>query len=221
MKILLIEDDLAIGRALQAVLQDDGHHVLWVRLACDALAQARGATFDAILLDLGLPDADGMDVLTALRAQGVRVPLLVITAKDSLSDRLAGFAGGADDYLIKPFEIPELLARLRAVVRRATGRDEAADMRWTLRELVLDERRLVASRGGAALALSKTEFMLLLTLMRHAERVVTRGELEASVLPYSESQTLDVHMSNLRKKIGDGYIRTVRGVGYMVRHEER
>ena len=218
MRILLIEDDLALGRALQSVLQNDGHGVTWVRLGVDAARLLRAGEFDAMLLDLGLPDGDGIELLRRLRREGHTVPSLVITARDSLEDRLSGFDGGADDYLIKPFEIPELLARLRAVVRRSTGRGGAAEPLWQLGELTLDTRRMSVARAGAPVTLSKTEFTLLHTLVRCADRIVTRTELEDQVLPYSEGQTLDVHISNLRKKIGDGYIRTVRGVGYMVQH---
>ena len=216
MNILLIEDDLAVGRALQSVLQDDGHSVVWIRLASEARQRIGDAAFDAALLDLSLPDGDGLDLLRDARAGGHTLPVLMITARDSLEQRLAGFDSGADDYLIKPFDIPELLARLRAVVRRA-GRGE--DARWTCRDLVLDERRMVLARAGAEIPLSKTEFTLMRALLRGSDRVVTRTELEDHALPISEGQTLDVHMSNLRKKIGDGYIRTVRGVGYMVRHD--
>jgi two-component system response regulator QseB len=216
MNILLIEDDLAIGRALQSVLQDDGHAVVWIRLASEGLQRMGDAAFDAVLLDLSLPDGDGLELLRHARARGHTLPVLLITARDSLEQRLAGFDSGADDYLIKPFDIPELLARLRAVVRRA-GRGE--DARWTCRDLVLDERRRLLARDGAVIPLSKTEFTLMRALLRSADRVVTRTELEDHALPVSEGQTLDVHMSNLRKKIGDGYIRTVRGVGYMVLHE--
>ena len=216
MNILLIEDDLAVGRALQSVLQDEGHGVVWIRLAAVARQRIGDASFDAALLDLSLPDGDGLDLLHYARANGHTLPVLLITARDSLEQRLAGFDRGADDYLIKPFEIPELLARLRAVVRRARG---GADALWTCRDLVLDERRMVLARAGAAIPLSKTEFTLMRALLRGSDRVVTRTELEDHALPFSEGQTLDVHMSNLRKKIGEGYIRTVRGVGYMVQHE--
>jgi len=211
MKILMIEDDLAIGRALLAVLQDEGHAVLWLRLAEGALARLQSEVFDAVLLDLGLPDGDGAHLLRELRAQGLQVPVLIMTARDSLEDRLNGFNTGADDYLIKPFEIPELLVRLRAVVRRANGN---ADGGWSFGELVLDERRLLVTRAGAPVSLSRTEFALLLALVKEPGRVLTRAELEQGVLPHSEG-TLDVHISNLRKKVGERLIRTVRGVGYM------
>ena len=142
---------------------------------------------------------------------------MVISARNSLEDRLGGLDLGADDYLVKPFAIAELLARLRAVMRRAQGWPDGADALWTINDLCLDNRRMAVSRAGAGLALSPTEFALLHALMQGADRVLTRGELEERVLPQSEGQTLDVHISNLRKKIGEHQIRTVRGVGYMMR----
>ena len=217
MNLFLIEDDLEFGRALQAALQDQGHKVVWVRLAKAALQAMPAERCDAVLLDLGLPDADGFEVLRALRAQGHTFPILVISARNSLEDRLGGFALGADDYLVKPFDIAELLARLRAVVRRAQGWTGGASAAWTINDLCLDIRRMAVTLAGADVALSKTEFALLHALMEGGDRVLTRGELEERVLPHSEGQTLDIHISNLRKKIGEHQIRTVRGVGYMIR----
>ena len=218
MKLLMIEDDLAIGRALLAVFQDEGHVAVWVRMAEGAIARLQAEPFDAVLLDLGLPDGDGNTLLRDMRALGLSLPVLIMTARDSLQDRLNGFNTGADDYLIKPFEIPELLVRLRAIVRRAHGNGgnaDGAEPLWTLGELALDASRMLVTRAGAPVSLSRTEFALLLTLMKESGRVLTRAELEQG-LPHSEGQTLDVHISNLRKKIGDRVIRTVRGVGYMV-----
>jgi DNA-binding response OmpR family regulator len=217
MKILLIEDDLGLGQALQRVLLNEGHAVCWIRMAAAAPVQLNAERYDLALLDLGLPDGDGVDILRTLRAQALQLPVLIISARDSLEQRLAGFEAGADDYLVKPFDIPELLARLRAVVRRV-GSEAQLEQVWTVRGLRLDARGQSATHNGVELALSRTEFALLHALLSQAERVITRAELEASVLPASASQSLDVHMSNLRKKIGDGYIRTVRGVGYMVQH---
>ncbi len=216
MKICLIEDDLELGRALQSALQDAGQEVLWLRRVADARHWVEEASFDAIVLDLGLPDGSGLDLLRRFRAEGKSLPIVIITARDSLEDRLGGLDLGADDYLVKPFVTSELLARLRAVVRRATGWNEAGESVWKLRDLVLDDKRFTLTRGGLPVVLSRTEFTLLHELMRNADRVMTRRELEARALPQSEGQALDVHMSNLRRKIGEGYIHTVRGVGYRV-----
>ncbi|ELX12408.1 swarming motility regulation protein RssB [Janthinobacterium sp. HH01] len=215
MNILLVEDDLELGRALRAVLQDDGYTTIWVRLAADAQRQLDGGAFAAIVLDLNLPDGDGMALMRGLRGAGRQLPVVLITARDSLDDRLSGFAGGADDYLVKPFDMAELLARLRAVLRRAHP-EAAGRGLWSRAGLSLDERRQAVSCDGFPLALSPTEFNLLLALMQDADRVVTRGELEDRALAGSASVTLDVHMSNLRKKIGEHRVRTVRGVGYML-----
>jgi two-component system response regulator QseB/two-component system response regulator BasR len=216
MKICLVEDDLELGKALQSALQDAGQEVVWVRRASDARHWVGTEPFDAVLLDLGLPDGNGIDVLRDLRAAGHTLPILVITARDSLEDRLNGLDRGADDYLVKPFVVTELLARLRAVMRRATGWSESGEPVWKVKDLVLDDKRMVLTRAGTNVVLSKTEFALLHALMRYPDRVLTRRELESRALPHSEGAALDVHMSHLRQKIGEGYIRTVRGVGYVV-----
>ncbi len=216
MKICLIEDDLELGRALQSALQDAGLDALWLRRVADARHWLEEASFDAVVLDLGLPDGSGLDLLRHLRGDGKTVPVVIITARDSLEDRLGGLDLGADDYLVKPFATSELLARLRAVVRRATGWNDAGESVWKVKDLVLDDKRITLTRGGVPVLLSRTEFALLHELMRNPNRVMTRRELEARALPQSEGQALDVHMSNLRRKIGDGYIHTVRGVGYRV-----
>ena len=214
MNIFLIEDDISIGQALLSVLQDEGYRVVWTRMLVDAVRRVDSEAYDLVLLDLGLPDGDGSDVLRRLRDGGNDIPVLVLTARESLQDRLDAFNLGADDYLIKPFDIPELLVRLRAIARRAGF--NAAAPQWVLGELVLCERRMQLTLAGAPVALSKTEYALLLILMKQAGRVLTRADIERRVLPHSDSKTLDVHIFNLRKKIGDGVIRTVRGVGYMV-----
>ena len=216
MKICLIEDDLELGRALQSALQDAGLEVMWLRRAADARHWVSEEPFDAILLDLGLPDGNGIELLRHFRSEGKTVPILVITARDSLEDRLNGLDLGADDFLVKPFVITELLARLRAVVRRTTGWNESGESVWKVKDLVLDDRRMTLTRSGLPILLSKTEFALLHALMRYPDRVLTRRELEARALPNSDGQALDVHMSHLRRKVGDGYIRTVRGIGYVV-----
>jgi two-component system response regulator QseB len=216
MKILMIEDDLAIGQALLSVFHDESHSCVWLRMAAGVLERVQSEPFDAVILDLSLPDGDGNDLLRAMRSAGATVPVLIITARDSLQDRLAGFDTGADDYLIKPFDIPELLVRLRAIVRRSSGTTEAADHVWSAGAVTVDEARMQVTRAGVPVTLSKTEFSLLLALIKQPDRVLTRAELEKRALPHSDRQTLDVHIFNLRKKIGDATIRTVRGIGYTV-----
>lgn len=214
MKICLVEDDLELGRAMKSALEDAGQAVIWVRLVADAKHWIGLEPFDAVLLDLGLPDGNGMELLRYLRGLGKTLPILVITARDSLEDRLNGLDLGADDYLVKPFVMSELMARLRAVIRRTTGWNETGESVWKIKDLVLDDKRMELTRGGQNILLSKTEFSLLHALMRYPDRVLTRRELEAWAIPHSEGHALDVHMSHLRRKIGEGYIRTVRGVGY-------
>lgn len=216
MKVCLIEDDLELGRALAAALRRDDHEAVWVRRVADAQHWISTENFDAIILDLGLPDGDGIDLLRQLRKEGNTVPILVATARDSVEERLSGLDIGADDYLIKPFVVKELLARLRAVVRRATGWNDQKDATWTVKDLVLDEKRMTITRAGQPIILSKTEFALLQALMKHADRVLTRREIEKEAMLPNEGHVLDVHMSKLRNKIGEGYIRTVRGIGYVV-----
>lgn len=211
----MIEDDLNIGQALLTVFKEEGHQIVWLRMAAHAVERLQAEDFDAVLLDLGLPDADGNDVIQSIRAAGLNVPVLIITARDGLRDRLRGFDNGADDYLIKPFEIPELLVRLRAILRRS-GAPTETEALWISGNLTLEERRMRVTLDGESVLLSKTEYALLLTLMKQADRVLTRAELERRALPFSDGATLDVHISNLRKKIGDGHIRTVRGVGYIM-----
>ena len=216
MKICLVEDDLELGRALQGALQDAGLEVLWVRRIADAKHRVNEESFDAVVLDLGLPDGNGLDLLRHFRSDGKALPILVITARDSLADRVSGLDLGADDYLVKPFASAELLARLRALVRRATGWNELGESVWKAKDLVLDDRRMSLTRADVTIDLSKTEFALLHALMRNLNRVLTRRDLEAHASLPTEGQSLDVHMSNLRRKIGDGYIRTVRGIGFLV-----
>ena len=216
MQICLIEDDLALGRSLQSALQLAGQEVVWVRRAADATHWVSKKQFDAVLLDLGLPDGDGMQLLDYFRAQGKTLPILIITARDSIEDRLNGLDLGADDYIIKPFVVSEMLARLRAVVRRASGRSESDESLWKFKDLILDDRRKTLTRDGTPVVLSKSEFALLHAMMKFSDRVLTRHELEATALSNTEGQVLGVHISNLRRKIGKGYIRTVHGIGYML-----
>lgn len=215
MNLCLVEDDLLLGRALQGALESAGHQVVWVRMAVNAREWLYNDSIDAALLDLGFPDGDGIELLRELRAQQNRLPVLVITAREALDQRLLGLDAGADDYLVKPFATEELLARLRAVVRR--GNQWLADeAKLTVGNLVLDEQRVTVTLAGEAVQLSPTEFALLREMLRHKNRVRTRRQLESAAMPDSDSQSLDVHISNLRRKTQSRFIRTVRGVGYVV-----
>jgi DNA-binding response OmpR family regulator len=219
MKICLVEDDLELGHSVQSLIQDGGHDVVWVRRITEARYWLEQQAFDAVVLDLGLPDGNGLDLLRSIRQQDKQMPLIVITARDGIEDRLHGLDSGADDYLVKPFAGLELLARLRAVARRSGLAQDSDAQEWRVKDLKLDERRMLLTRGEAIINLSKTEFTILLTLLKLPDRVVTRRELEARALPNADSHALDVHMFNLRKKIGEGYVRTVRGVGFLVERQ--
>lgn len=214
MHILLIEDDLDLGAALQTALHAEGHSSLWLRRCADAPLQLAPAAQDAVLLDQTLPDGDGRQLLTRWRRQGSTVPVLVITARAALEDRLAGFDGGADDYVIKPFEMPELIARLRSVLRRCA--QQASDQ-WTLGGLTIEPRRQRVLLEGVELALSPREFQLLLELARERGGVVAKHQLAQRLAPLGEPMefgTLEVHLANLRRKVGATRIGTLRGVGY-------
>lgn len=214
MHILLIEDDLDLGRALQAALQAEGHTSQWLRRAGDAPPRLDDAAQDAVLLDQTLPDGDGRELLTRWRRQGSKVPVVVITARASLNERLAGFDGGADDYLVKPFEMPELMARLRSVLRRSA--QQASDA-WQLGALCIEPRHRRVTLDGRELALSPREYQLLLELARERGGVVAKHALAQRMEPLGEPLdfgALEVHVANLRRKIGPERIGTLRGVGY-------
>lgn len=216
MKILLIEDDLDLGNGVRIALSDQGMDVVWVRTLEDAARSLEHDSCDLVLLDLGLPDGDGMQLLGRLRRDKSGLPVLILSARDTLDDRLRGLDNGADDYLVKPFMLAELLSRVRALARRSYGFDgDTIEVRGLL--LHAPTRRV--SVAGRPLELTASEYALLKTLLMRTDRVMTRRMLEEQTLPGSQtnaSNTLDVHMANLRRKIGEGYIRTVRGVGYVI-----
>ncbi|RFP11754.1 response regulator [Duganella sp. BJB488] len=221
MKILLIEDDLDLGNGVRIALSEQGMEVVWVRTLDDATRSLAHDGCDLVLLDLGLPDGDGLTLLGQLRRNKVPgdsgdLPVLILSARDTLDDRLSGLDGGADDYLVKPFVLAELLSRVRALARRSYGFDgETIEVRG----LVLHAPTRRVSVAGRTVELTASEYALLKMLMMRTDRVLTRRVLEEQTLPGSQtnaSNTLDVHMANLRRKIGEGYIRTVRGIGYVI-----
>ncbi|KFX21188.1 response regulator [Pectobacterium betavasculorum] len=215
MKILLIEDDIDLGNGVRIALTDQGLDVIWVRRKVDALHQLDVCVPELVLLDLGLPDGDGMSLMARLRQQFKGVPVIILTARGTLQDRLTGLDAGADDYLVKPFVLAELLARVRALVRRSYGfQNEVIEIRGL--SLHVPTRRVTVSERHVDL--TPSEYALLETLMLRADRVMTRSFMEERIFGAKEnmSNALDVHMGNLRRKIGDGYVRTVRGVGFVI-----
>jgi len=216
MKILLVEDDLDLGNGVRIALTGQELEVVWVRRLEDAMRMVESTPFDLALLDLGLPDGDGLALLRRLRRERQSLPVLILTARDALEDRVHGLDSGADDYMVKPFALAELLSRVRALLRRSYGFEGDT---IELRGLALHEPTRQVSVRGNPVELSRSEYELLAALLKRAGRVITRHTLEEQVLPGqigSESNVLDVHMSNLRRKIGEGYIRNVRGVGYVI-----
>ncbi|RZL59996.1 response regulator [Variovorax guangxiensis] len=221
MKILLLEDDLDLGNGVRVALLNQGMEVVWVRRIDDAARALESGACDLVLLDLNLPDGNGLALLTRLRRDQHRTPVLILSARDTLDDRLMGLDNGADDYLVKPFALAELLSRVRALARRSYGSDDGTT---EVRGLTLQASTRRACLRGAPVHLSRTEFELLSVLLKRVDRVVTRRFLEDQLMPggmTKESNVLEVHISNLRRKIGDGYIRTVRGIGYVIDHTEQ
>lgn len=215
MKILLIEDDLDLGNGVRIALADQGLDVIWVRRKADALHQLDLCVPELVLLDLGLPDGDGMSLMAALRQRLNRIPVIILTARGTLQDRLGGLDAGADDYLVKPFVLAELLARVRALARRSYGfENEVTEVRGLT--LHVPTRRVTV--GSRHVELTASEYALLEALLLRTDRVLTRRFLEEKIFGAKEnmSNALDVHMGNLRRKIGDGYVRTVRGVGFVI-----
>jgi two-component system response regulator QseB len=220
MRVLLVEDDPLIGEAVRVGLARMGMTVDWVRDGELGLQCARTEPFDAMVLDLGLPKRDGMRVLRDLRAEGYKQPILVVTARDALADRVAGLDAGADDYLLKPFEMEELAARLRSTVRSRSG---GADPVLRSGTIALHPDSKMVTRDGVAVALSAREFALLELLMRRPGIPMSRSQLEERLLGWGEevaSNALEVNIFNLRRKLGTACILNIRGVGYFVaRHD--
>jgi DNA-binding response OmpR family regulator len=216
MRILLAEDDPLLGDGLKAGLRQLGFQVDWVRDGEAAERELRSQAYNAAVLDLGMPRKDGLDVLAALRRTGSALPVLVLTARDAVPERIRGLDVGADDYVVKPVDLEELAARLRALIRRAHGQPQE---RLAAQDVVLDPAARTVRRGGRPVALSTREFDLLQAFLLNADRVLSREQLEQHMYSWGqevESNAIEVHIHNLRRKLGAALIQTVRGVGYIL-----
>lgn len=217
MRVLVVEDDLLLQNGLTVGLGIHGILAEPVSTCADALAALETTTFDGVVLDVMLPDGSGFDLLKSLRQRGNAVPVLLLTARDAVGDRIQGLDQGADDYLGKPFDLDEVAARLRALHRRAVGRIESA---ITCGDISLDPVKRTGTCDGVVLNLSRREFTLLQVLMERPGMVHSKADLEAALYGWQEeieSNAVEVHIHNLRNKIGRHRIETVRGVGYRVR----
>jgi DNA-binding response OmpR family regulator len=222
MYVLLVEDDARIARVVERALIEAGHRVDVVHDGTEGLVRAEGGGYDLVLLDVMLPGTDGVDVARRLRRQKVRTPILMLTARDAVADRVRGLDAGADDYLTKPFALEELLARVRAVGRRGADGLDGDVLR--VADLTLDESRHEVRRDDRSIALTAKEFDLLAYLMRHAGKVLTRGQIVDHVWGYdagATSNVVEIYVHYLRDKVDRGFarplIRTIRGVGYTIR----
>lgn len=216
MRLLLIEDDVALGEGIHQALSREGYTVDWLKDGASALHAMLSEVFDLAILDLGLPKMDGLAVLRRLRQSGSTVPVLILTARDATEDRIAGLDAGADDYLIKPFDLSELKARLRALLRRSAGR---ARLLIEHAGITLDPATQQVSYHNNPVPLTPKEYQLLYELLSPPGRVMTRERLIQLLYGWNEeaeSNTLEVHIHHLRKKFSSDLIRTVRGVGYLV-----
>lgn len=217
MQILLVEDDISLAEGLQQALNREGITVNHVAKGKEAIHIVETFPPDIVLLDLGLPDMDGLEVIKVLRSKKVTTPILILTARSSVQDTVSGLDCGADDYLAKPFEIPELLARIRVLERRISTTAESNEI--IIGSVSIDTRSMQVKIDDREIILSKTEYMLLKALMQNAGRVQTRDNLESQLYSWGEevsSNALEVHIHHLRKKVGIEFIKTIRGVGYTV-----
>jgi len=216
MRVLLVEDDEMLGGGLQSGLMQDGYAVDWVKDGDAAELFLRTEEYEIVILDLGLPKKSGIDVLRHLRSEGGDIPVLILTARDSVEDRVKGLDCGADDYMVKPFDLNELNARIRALMRRRSGRAETTIIHG---ELFIDPASHTVQLAGESVDLSPREFTLLEKLLESRGRVLSRSQLEQSLYSWKDevdSNAIEVHVHHLRKKIGSEMIRTVRGVGYII-----
>ena len=216
MRILLVEDDSMIAQGLRTALRQDGYAVDWMQDGLSADEALRTSTFDLILLDLGLPGRDGLDVLRRLRQRGRDTPTIILTARDEVQDRIAGLDAGADDYIVKPFDLDELAARMRSVLRRAAGRGDPCIEHRGIR---LNPVTHSVERDGAPVQLSAHEYAVLEALLQRPGAVLSRTQLEDRLYGWDSqvaSNAVEVYVHGLRRKLGSEAIRTLRGVGYFV-----
>ncbi|QCO23028.1 response regulator [Acinetobacter cumulans] len=217
-KILIIEDDFMIAESTQTLLKYQGFEVEWVNNGIDGLKLLQQSEFDAVLLDLGLPLMDGMQVLKQIRQIQPNLPVLIISARDQLQQRVDGLNQGADDYLIKPYEFDELIARIHALLRRS-GKEQQANQQHILTygELVLDVEQHLAKYKGQYIDLSNREWAILIPLVTHPNKIFSKTNLEDKLYDFDSeisSNTIEVYVHHLRNKLGKDFIRTIRGLGY-------
>jgi two-component system, OmpR family, response regulator QseB len=216
MRVLLAEDDTMIAQGLQTALRQNGFAVDWMQDGRSAAGALRTSAFDVVLLDLGLPHRDGIEVLRELRKRGDPTPVIILTARDEIQDRIAGLDAGADDYIVKPFDLDEVTARIRSVLRRAAGRGDPSIQHGELR---LDPVARTVERGGLPVSLSAHEFSVLETLLQRPGAVLSRSQIEDRLYGWDEqigSNAVEVYIHGLRRKLGSDAIRTLRGVGYYI-----
>lgn len=217
MRLLLAEDDEMIGENLCHALTDEAYTVDWVKDGRDAILTLKVQDYDLIILDLGLPHVDGMGVLSSIRTAKIDTPVLVLTARDSIKDKISGLDAGADDYLIKPFDLGELLARIRVLIRRSSHH---ADNRLELGNIILDTKGKTATQDGKPVALTAKEYMLLHTFMSSPNQVLSKTALEDSLYGWGmevESNAVEFLIYSLRKKFGNQSIKNMRGMGWYMR----
>jgi DNA-binding response OmpR family regulator len=226
MRVLIVEDQPNVSNYVKRALEEQGYAVDLARTGREALDWARVVEFDLIVLDIMLPEVDGISVCRGLRSQGNQSAILMLTARDTVDDRVTGLDAGADDYLVKPFELKELLARLRALARRRAGQGESRNL-LQVADLTMDTRTRRVWRGNALIDLTSKEYAVLACLMREPDRILTRTEIAESVWNYdvyNQSNVVDVYIRNLRRKIDDRcdlkLIHTVRGAGYRLSAQE-
>jgi len=216
MRVLVVEDELGLGEAVREHIAAAGHAVDWFTTIAAGEAALASVPYDLLLLDLALPDGRGLDLLKRMRQRGGTTPVIIITARDQVSDRIAGLNSGADDYLVKPFDLDELTARLNAIARRYTGNPNPVVRAGEL-EVDMTARRL--TRAGVPVELTAREWGLLEVLLRHPGAIVQKNQLEEAIYAFGaevESNTVEVYISRMRKKLGRDLIETVRGIGYRI-----